>query len=115
MIIGYLEDGADLVGLATSGWEEGHPAWWLNLEAHPDAVVRPAGRGLRPVRAREAVGEERERLWHRWAAVDHGLDGYAARRSSSPRSSSSSRASDAARRAPETPRGAHLSPVGPRT
>ncbi len=25
-----------------NGWDEGHPAWWLNLEAHPDAVVRLA-------------------------------------------------------------------------
>ena len=52
VIVGYLEDGADLVALAMNGWDEGHPAWWLNLEAHPDAVVRLAGRattsGARP-------------------------------------------------------------------
>ena len=27
------------VVLAMNGWDEGHPAWWLNLEAHPDAVM----------------------------------------------------------------------------
>ena len=43
VILGYLEDGPDLVTLAMNGWDEGHPAWWLNLEAHPDAVVRLAG------------------------------------------------------------------------
>ena len=42
VIIGYLENGPDLVTLAMNGWDEGHPSWWLNLEAHPDAVVRLA-------------------------------------------------------------------------
>ena len=81
VIIGYLEDGPDLVALAMNGWDEGHPAWWLNLQAHPDAVVRLAGQDPRPVRARLTAGDERARLWQRWAAVDQGLDGYAARRS----------------------------------
>ena len=43
---------------------------WLNLEAHPDAVVRWAGRDPRPVRARASAAEERDRLWQRWAVVD---------------------------------------------
>ena len=34
----------------------------------------------RPVRARCAVGEERDRLWQRWAAVDPDLDAFARRR-----------------------------------
>jgi deazaflavin-dependent oxidoreductase (nitroreductase family) len=81
VIIGYLEDGPNLVALAMNGWEEGHPAWWLNLEAHPDAVVRLHHQHPRPVRAHAVEGEERARLWARWAAVDQGLDAYAARRS----------------------------------
>ncbi len=81
VIVGYLEDGPDLVVLAMNGWEEGHPAWWRNLEAHPDAVVVLSHRPPRPVRARAATGDERERLWRRWAEVDHDLDAYAARRS----------------------------------
>jgi F420H(2)-dependent quinone reductase len=81
VILGYLEDGTDLVTLAMNGWDEGHPAWWLNLEAQPDAVVRMAGQDPHPVRAREATGEERDRLWQRWAAVNPDLDGYAGRRS----------------------------------
>ena len=81
VIVGYLEDGSNLVTLAMNGWDEGHPAWWLNLEAHPDAVVRLAHQHPRPVRARAAVGEERERLWDRWASVDADLDAYAATRS----------------------------------
>jgi len=81
VLVGYLEDGPQLVGLAMNGWEEGHPAWWLNLEAHPDAVVRLAGREPRRVRARRAEGEERDRLWQRWAAVNPDLGAYAERRS----------------------------------
>jgi F420H(2)-dependent quinone reductase len=81
VIVGYLEDGPDLVLLAMNGWDEGHPAWWLNLQAHPDAVVRLAGRSDEPVRARLVSGQERERLWGRWAEVNPDLDGYAGTRS----------------------------------
>ena len=77
VIVGYIEDGPNLVVLAMNGWDEGHPSWWLNLEAHPDAVVRLAGRQARPVHARPAVGEERDRLWQRWAEIDLQLDDYA--------------------------------------
>jgi deazaflavin-dependent oxidoreductase (nitroreductase family) len=81
VIIGYLEDGPDLVALAMNGWQEGHPSWWRNLEAHPDAVVRLADRTTRRVHARAAEGEQRDRLWRRWRTVDPQLDGYAGRRS----------------------------------
>jgi deazaflavin-dependent oxidoreductase (nitroreductase family) len=82
VIVGYLDDGPDLVVLAMNGWDEGHPAWWLNLDAHPDAVVKLArGEPARPVHARVAEGAERERLWQRWLAIEPQLDGYAARRS----------------------------------
>lgn len=81
VILGYLEDGPDLVVLAMNGWDEGHPAWWLNLQAHPDAVVRLAHQQPRQVRAREALGEERDRLWQRWRDIEPLQDAYAARRS----------------------------------
>jgi deazaflavin-dependent oxidoreductase (nitroreductase family) len=78
-IIAYLEDGPNLFTLAMNGWADPEPAWWLNLQAHPDAtVVLPDG--PRAVRARAATGEERERLWTRWAGIEDGLDDYAARR-----------------------------------
>jgi F420H(2)-dependent quinone reductase len=81
VIVGYLEDGPNLVVMAMNGWDEGHPAWWRNVEAHPDVVVRLPGQEPRPVHAVEATGTERERLWQLWAEVDHDLDGYAALRS----------------------------------
>jgi deazaflavin-dependent oxidoreductase (nitroreductase family) len=80
VILGYFEDGADLVTLAMNGWGEGEPAWWLNLQAHPDVQVDLV-EGPRRVTGRAAAGEERERLWSRWREIDKNLDAYAARRS----------------------------------
>ena len=54
VIIAYLEDGPNLVTMAMNGWAEPEPAWWLNLQAHPNAdVVLPDGR--RAVTARAAT------------------------------------------------------------
>lgn len=80
VIVGYLEDGPDLVLLAMNGWDDGHPAWWLNLQAHPDAVVRLTQQSPRPVRARRADGDEEDRLRQRWRDVHEDLDDYAALR-----------------------------------
>jgi F420H(2)-dependent quinone reductase len=80
VILGYLEDGPNLVTLAMNGWGEGHPAWWLNLEANPDAVVLLTHQHPYPVRARAATGEERDRLWQRWLAIEPAGEVYAARR-----------------------------------
>jgi deazaflavin-dependent oxidoreductase (nitroreductase family) len=81
VIIGYVEDGPNLAAIAMNGWDEGHPSWWLNLQARPDAVVRLAGQAPHRVRARPALGQERDRLWQRWVTVDPQLDAYAGRRS----------------------------------
>lgn len=81
VIVGYLEDGPNLVALAMNGWDEGHPSWWLNLEAHPDATVRLAGQEPRRVRARQAASAEREHLWHRWVDADPDLTAHAPHRS----------------------------------
>lgn len=81
-IVGYYEDGPNLVTLAMNGWGEKEPAWWLNLQARPDASIDlPDGR--RAVRARAAVGEERDRLWAAFADYPgwgDDLDGLADRR-----------------------------------
>ena len=60
----YLPDGENLVVVASNGGTAGDPAWWLNLEDDPEATVEVGGRKLR-VRAEEAEGEERRRLWGR--------------------------------------------------
>ncbi len=81
-ILGYYEDGPNLVTLAMNGWADTEPAWWLNLQAHPDATVDVAD-GSRAVRARAAAGEDRERLWARfrdYPGWGDDLDALAARR-----------------------------------
>ena len=80
VILGYFEDGPDLVTMAMNGWADAEPAWWLNLQAHPDVTVDLPG-GSRAVHGRAADKDERPRLWARWAVYDKGLDDYAARRS----------------------------------
>jgi deazaflavin-dependent oxidoreductase (nitroreductase family) len=81
-ILGYFEDGPNYVTLAMNGWAAPEPAWWLNLQAHPDATVDLSDGSRRAVRGRAAVGEERERLWARWRELGDDVDGYATRRPS---------------------------------
>jgi deazaflavin-dependent oxidoreductase (nitroreductase family) len=61
-ILGYIEDGPNILVAAMNGWMDPEPAWWLNLQAHPEAVVELRGE-TRQVTARAAVGDERRRLW----------------------------------------------------
>ena len=59
-IVGYLEDGPNLVTLAMNGWADAEPAWWLNLQAQPETVVSwttaLARSGLAPPKARNVTG-----------------------------------------------------------
>jgi deazaflavin-dependent oxidoreductase (nitroreductase family) len=80
VMVGYIEDGPNVVTLAMNGWGAGEPAWWLNLQAQPDVRADLPGEGSRLVRGRAAQDEERERLWERWRAIDTNLDAYAALR-----------------------------------
>jgi len=81
VILGYYEDGPNLVTMAMNGWKDAEPAWWLNLQAHPDATVELAD-GTRIIHGRAAQGEERKRLWARWREMGDDVDGYATRRPS---------------------------------
>ncbi|MFL5679223.1 MAG: nitroreductase/quinone reductase family protein [Chloroflexota bacterium] len=80
-ILGYYEDGPNLVTMAMNGWGAPEPAWWLNLQANPEATVDLRG-ASRVVRGRAATGEERSRLWARWREMGDDVDGYATRRPS---------------------------------
>ena len=81
-ILGYFEDGPNLVTMAMNGWGDAEPAWWLNLQANPETTVVLAD-GQRAVRGRAATPEERPRLWARWAEYDgeEQLESWASRRS----------------------------------
>ena len=80
VVVGYIEDGPNLITMAMNGWGAAEPAWWLNLQAHPEAAVELARGMRREVLGRAAVGPERDQLWQRWRETDDNLDGYAARR-----------------------------------
>jgi deazaflavin-dependent oxidoreductase (nitroreductase family) len=67
-----LRDGDDVVVIASYGGLDQPPAWWLNLEASPQAELL-AGRERRSVTARNATGDERTRLW---AEVTSRAPGY---------------------------------------
>jgi F420H(2)-dependent quinone reductase len=68
-IVGFIQDGPNIVTPAMNGWADPEPAWWLNLQANPDATVELPDGSTRVVRARAAVGEDRERLWRRFVAL----------------------------------------------
>ncbi|MGO9898598.1 MAG: nitroreductase family deazaflavin-dependent oxidoreductase [Solirubrobacteraceae bacterium] len=60
----YMEDGADLVIVAARAGADTTPTWWLNLKANPATTVL-IGSQHRKVVARQATGEEKQRLWPR--------------------------------------------------
>jgi deazaflavin-dependent oxidoreductase (nitroreductase family) len=72
----YAPAGDGYAVIASKGGAPQHPLWYLNLQANPDAKVR-VGRETRQVRARDAEGDERERLWRSLADVFPGYDKYA--------------------------------------
>ena len=60
----YLLEGDNFVTVGSNGGAERDPAWWLNLQADPDARIQLRDRHC-GVRAHRAVGDERARLWPR--------------------------------------------------
>lgn len=64
----YVDDGADVVIVASKGGHPRHPAWFHNLRANPDTTVQ-IGRERRAVHARVAGPQERARLWPKAVAL----------------------------------------------
>lgn len=71
----YVEDGENLVVIASNGGAPYHPAWYLNLKANPEVSVRLRERDLK-ARAQEARGEERRRLFARLVDAYSGYETY---------------------------------------
>lgn len=71
----YVEDGDDVVLVASKGGHPKNPAWYHNLRANPDTTVQ-IGSERRAVRARVATPTERERLWPKAVATYSGYRGY---------------------------------------
>ena len=70
----YGRDGDNLVVIASVGGAPKHPAWYLNLQGQ-EAQVQ-VGRERRRVRARDAEGEERDRLWAQMVSVYSSYEAY---------------------------------------
>ncbi|WP_211468703.1 nitroreductase family deazaflavin-dependent oxidoreductase [Actinocrinis puniceicyclus] len=64
----YGRDGDAYVVVASKGGAANHPLWFLNLRDNPEAEVQVGPDRFR-VRAREAEGEERARMWETMAAI----------------------------------------------
>jgi deazaflavin-dependent oxidoreductase (nitroreductase family) len=73
-IFGFPEGNA-VVLVASNGGSDQHPAWFLNLQANPEAEVQ-LGRERRQMRARTATAAERDRLWPRVVGYYRGYDVY---------------------------------------
>jgi F420H(2)-dependent quinone reductase len=73
----YMEDGDRLVVMPSNAGSDATPAWWLNLQATPDAEVQ-IGKERRAVRARRATPEEAERIWPRMRETYSGFEAYQA-------------------------------------
>ena len=78
--LAYTRAGDGYAVIASKGGAAQHPLWYLNLRANPFAEVT-VGRETRKVRARDAQGEERERLWRALADLYPGYDRYAVKTS----------------------------------
>jgi deazaflavin-dependent oxidoreductase (nitroreductase family) len=71
----YLMDNDQVVIVASHGGAPTDPGWWRNLQSNPRAEVQIKGTLLQ-VEAREAIGEERERLWPKVVALYPDYENY---------------------------------------
>jgi deazaflavin-dependent oxidoreductase (nitroreductase family) len=80
MLTAPLREDDRIVLVASYGGDDRHPAWFVNLRAHPEVTVTMGGR-TRPMRARVASAEERAELWPRVTSAYKGYEGYQQRTS----------------------------------
>ena len=66
--LAFLWEGDDMVIIASKGGAPHHPGWYHNLKADPRVTVQHRG-GVEERIAREAVGEERDKLYERMDSV----------------------------------------------
>ncbi len=71
----YQQVGDDWAVFASFAGAPSNPAWYHNLMSHPDTTIE-VGTETIPVRAREAQGEERERIWEKQKADAPGFAEY---------------------------------------
>jgi F420H(2)-dependent quinone reductase len=74
----YARDGENVILVASKGGYPKNPAWFHNLQAHPDTTIQIGSQRL-SVHARVADPAERKRLWPVVVDVYKGYEGYQAR------------------------------------
>ncbi|MGZ4352943.1 MAG: nitroreductase family deazaflavin-dependent oxidoreductase [Gaiellaceae bacterium] len=74
----YGRNGDRYVVVASKGGAPQHPAWYLNLSAHPEVELQVKDERFR-ARARTAAANERERLWTLMAGIWPAYDDYQAK------------------------------------
>ena len=75
----YHRDGESYVVIASKGGAPDHPGWYHNLKANPVARVEvgaETGTKTFEVRAREAEGDERDRIYAERVAIAPGFGEY---------------------------------------
>ncbi|WP_067820760.1 nitroreductase family deazaflavin-dependent oxidoreductase [Actinomadura kijaniata] len=73
----YGRDGDRYLLVASNGGAPAHPAWYLNLTAHPEVTIQVGAERL-PARARVATPEEKPALWRTMAGMFPLYDEYQA-------------------------------------
>ena len=76
--LAFLRDGDDIAVIASKGGAPQHPAWYHNLKAHPRARLECHGI-VEERTAREALGEERDKLFERAKTAYSTYSAYEAR------------------------------------
>ena len=71
----YIEDGDNLVIIASKGGFPRHPAWYHNVQDNADVTVQ-VGSKQRQLRARDADATERKRLWPKAVEAYPGYEDY---------------------------------------
>ena len=76
MLTAPLEVDGHPVIVASRGGDDRHPAWFLNLRAHPEVQVSMKGGPRTPMHARIVGPDERAQLWPRIAGKYPNYAGY---------------------------------------
>lgn len=71
-------DGDRLILIASNWGQKHHPAWYLNLKAHPDVTVTYRGRS-QTYTAQELTGPERDTAWQKAVSRYPGYEAYRGR------------------------------------
>ncbi len=74
----FQDDDGRAVVVASRGGAPQHPAWYLNLRANPEVELQIKADDFSAI-ARDAGGEERERLWKVMTSVWPAYDDYQAK------------------------------------